>query len=329
MMSMLTKLASLKLTFAGLTWLVFHSVAVSQWPELTIPWLVLPLGLLSLNLLAAILSNRVFRSQAALLMFHIGLLCVLLLAGAGILLRFEGSVEVVEGGDFEPDQVTTRQRGWLHSSQLNKISFTQGPIEVRYRAGLLRDTTQTSVERHDGGLLVVGDRQGMRSNGYRFTTTFNKGFSVLLLWEGNDGSRSLGAVNFPSYPDLEWKQVNDWTTPAGEPLQLELKLADRVPEHQPWVLSSRDTPYRLAISSGADEIVNVGEGDVFNVDGGKVHVRDLRLWMGYRVDCNPVLPWLVVAAFLSLAALAVHVQQKFTGPVTSREGAVVGRRQEA
>ena len=65
------------------------------------------------------------------------------------------------------------------------------------------------------------------------------------------------------------------------------------------------------------------------VDGGKVHVRDLRLWMGYRVDRNPVLPWLVVAAFLSLGALAVHVQQKFTEPSASRGRAVVGRGQEA
>ena len=328
MMSPLRKIASLKLTFVVLCGLIVNAAAISRWPGAT-AWLVLPLGLLSLNLLAAILTNRVFRSQAALLMFHVGLLGVLLLAGAGILLRYEGSVEVVEGADFDRGQVTERQRGWLHAGQLSRIGFTQGLIEVRYRSGLLRDTTRTSVELDDGSVVVLGDRQGMRSNGYRFTTSFNKGFSVLLFWEGNDGSRALGAVNFPSYPDLEWKQVNDWTTPAGERLQLELMLAERVPEHEPWLLNSRNVRYRLAVSSGSNNIANVGEGDVFQVEGGKVRVRDLRLWMGYRVDYNPVLPWLVMAAFLSLGALAIHVQQKFTTRLTSSAGAVVGRGQEA
>ena len=328
MMPVVKYLASLKLTFAGLCWLLVNAAAVSRWPDST-AWLVLPLGLLSLNLLAAILSNRVFRSQAALLMFHIGLLCVLLLASAGILLRFEGSVEIVEGAEFEPRQITERKRGWLHSSQLDSIEFTQGPIEVRYRSGLLRDTTRSRVDIRDHGPVDIGDRQGVTAHGYRFLTTFNKGYAVLLMWEAADGDQSLGAVNFPSYPDLEWKQVNDWTTPAGEPLRVELVLADRMPEHRPWVLSSDDTRYRLAVSSGGDAIANVGEGGVLHVDGGKVHVRDLRLWMGYRVDYNPVLPWLVVAAFLSLAALAVHVQRKFSEPATIGGRAVVGRRQEA
>ena len=106
-------------------------------------------------------------------------------------------------------------------------------------------------------------------------------------------------------------------------------LPDRIPEQEPWVLGSHDTRYRLAVSSDGNAIADVGEGGVFRVDGGTVRVRDLRLWMGYRVDYNPVLPWLVVAAFFTLAALAVHVRQKFTVPVTSTTRAAVGQRQEA
>ena len=225
----------------------------------------LPLGLLSLNLLAAILSNRVFRSQAALLMFHIGLLCVLLLASAGILLRFEGSVEIVEGAEFEPRQVTERKRGWLHSGQLDSIEFTQGPIEVRYRSGLLRDTTRSRVEIRDHGPVDIGDRQGVTARGYRFLTTFNKGYAVLLMWEAADGDQSLGAVNFPSYPDLEWKQVNDWTTPGGETLRLELELPERAADSGSWTLASGDTRYRLAVSSDRFPASILDEGDVLEV----------------------------------------------------------------
>jgi hypothetical protein len=36
--------------------------------------------------------------------------------------------------------------------------------------------------------------------------------------------------------------------------------------------------------------------------------------MGYRIDYNPLLPWLLTAAFLSLGALAVHMAQKFRAP---------------
>jgi cytochrome c biogenesis protein len=321
-------MASLSLTFVGLCWLFVNAAAVSRWPDLT-GWLVLPLALLSLNLLAAIITNRVFRSQAALLTFHIGLLCVLVLAGAGIMLRFEGNVEIVEGAEFDPRLVNERRRGWLHSGELNDIGFVQGPIEVRYWEGLQRDTTSTSVEMKGRGRVGFGDRYGVTIHDYRFLTTSNKGYAVLLMWEDADGRQSLGAVNFPSYPDLEWKQVNDWTTPAGQVLNLELVLPDRAPKHEAWVLASDDMRYRLRVSDDSGVAAIVGQGDIFDVDGGRVRVTDLRLWMGYRVDYNPVLPWLVAAAFLSLAALAVHVQQKFKAPARSRARTIVGQGQEA
>ena len=189
--------------------------------------------------------------------------------------------------------------------------FSQGPIEVRYRPGLLRDTTHSSVEVDGLGPVEVGDRQGITSHGYRFLATFNKGYSVLLLWEGDDGSRSLGAVNFPSYPDQEWKQLNEWTTPTGEALRLELVLPERSPRDESWTLSSRGTRYSIAVTAEDNATDRFEEGDAFEVIGGKVHVHDLRLWMGYRIDYNPVLSWLAAAAFLSLGALALHVQRKF------------------
>ena len=328
MRSLVFKLASLKLTFFGMGWLMINAVAISRWSDAT-SWLVLPLSLLSLNLLAAILVNRTFRSQAALLLFHVGLLGVLVLAGAGLLLRFEGHVEVVEGAEFDPREVNVRSRGWLHAGGLEKVNFTQGPIEVRYRSGLLRDTTRTTVKLSDGRSVYVGDRQSVSPQGYRLMTTFNKGYSLLLSWEGDDGSRSLGAINFPSYPDLEWKQINAWTTPVGETVQLELSLPERAPDGDSWVLASGTTRYDVTVLRDGNTAMSVREGGAFRVKGGRVQIRDLRLWMGYRIDYNPVLSWLVAAAFLSLAALAVYVQQKFRAPQAGLERAAVGRRQAA
>jgi cytochrome c biogenesis protein len=318
MRSLLKSLASLRLTMVGLTGLIANSVAISQWPDAAIPWLVAPLSLLAVNLFAALLVRHAFRHQAALLLFHVGLLAVLMLVVVGVLLRFDGSVEVIEGEAFNAGAVTVRGAGWLHPDRLDRISFTQGPLEVRYRSGFQRDTTLSRViverEGEAGVRREIGDRQGFTAHGYRFMTTFNKGYSVLVLWRGSGGEEVIGAVNFPSYPSFDWKQVNDWTTPAGETMTFELLLAERVPDDSPWKLSSNDARYTVGLTGGSRAGETVAPGQSLAVEGGEITILDLRLWMGYRIDYNPLLPWLLTAAFLSLAALAVHMAQKFRAP---------------
>jgi len=315
MMSILKSMASLKLTMVGLAGLIANSFAISQWPDAAIPWLVLPLAVLALNLFAALLVRHSFRQQAALLLFHVGLLAVLMLVAAGVLLRFDGSIEVVEGTAFDASSVTDRGRGWLHPDRLRRVQFSQGPLEVNYRSALRRDTTHSRVlVSQPGGTDVrrdVGDRQGFTSNGYRFTTTFNKGYAVLVLWRDAAGNEAIGTVNFPSFPEFEWKQRKDWTTPAGEPLTFELKLAERVPEESPWTLRSRGVDFKVGVSGSSGAEGMIGRGQSVAVNGGAITILDLRLWMGYRIDYNPLLPWLLTAAFLSLGALAAHMAQKF------------------
>ena len=328
MRSLLKTLASLKLTLVGLVWLILYAVAVSQWPDGAIPWLVLPLALLALNLLAAILVNRTFRHQSALLVFHVGLLGVLILVAAGVLVRFDGQIELVEGERFDPAGVKAMSRGWLHPRRVQNVEFSQGPIEVRYVSGLRRDTTHSTLKLSDeGNSYTFGDRQGFSSHGYRFMTTPNKGFSVLLRWEDVDGNEGLGAVNFPSYPEFEWKQQNEWTTPSGEQLTLELDLKNSVPEDSAWVLNS-DVEFELLVRNEEGETLALARGDSLSIAGGRMTVADLRLWMGYRIDYDPFLSWLLAAAFLSLGALTVHVQQKFRAPRGATVSAL-GRQQEA
>lgn len=329
MSRLLLKLASLKLTFAGLVWLVLHSAAISQWPEQTIHWVVLPLALLALNLLAAILVNSSFRNQGALLLFHVGLLGIVVLVAAGIFVRFEGQVELIEGQHFEPAAVSVQSVGWLHRDTLGDVEFLQGPIEVNYVSGLRRGTTHSTLTMPGGKEKTIGDRRVHNSGDYRFKATFNKGFSLLLLWEGSDGSEALGAVNFPSYPEFEWKQQNDWTTPAGEPLVLDLALRSQVPDDEAWTLSSHDVDFDVVVRRSNGESVTLRPGESLNVEQGRITNTELRLWMGYRVDYDPFLPWLITAAFLALGALATHVQRKFRPRSLSRPVAAIGQRAKA
>ena len=67
---------------AGLAALIVNCVAISQWPEASLPWVVLPLSVLAANLFAALIVRHAFRQQAALLLFHVGLLAVLVLVAS-------------------------------------------------------------------------------------------------------------------------------------------------------------------------------------------------------------------------------------------------------
>jgi len=321
MTPLLKTIASLKLTLAGLAVLIVNSFAISQWPDAALPWLVVPLTVLAVNLLAALLVRHAFRQQAALLLFHVGLLAVLMLVAAGVLMRFDGSVEVVEGTAFDPAVVTPRGTGWLHPDRLDRVHFTQGPLEVTYLSGLRRDATHSRVlvSQADGTEVRrdIGDREGFTSNGYRFMTTFNKGYAVLVLWRDTEGREALGTVNFPSFPEFEWKQTNDWATPAGQSLTVELKLAEHAREESAWTLSSRGADYEVGFSGATLAATTVKPGEPVAVKGGEITIVDLRLWMGYRIDYNPLLPWLLTAAFLSLGALGVHMAQKFRVPRVS------------
>jgi hypothetical protein len=98
---------------------------------------------------------------------------VLILVAAGVLVRFDGSVEVVEGGSFDASTVTTRGSGWLHPDRLERVNFTQGPFEVHYLFGLQRDTTHSRVvvNQPDGisycGAMLTAVRRSVQSTSRR------------------------------------------------------------------------------------------------------------------------------------------------------------------
>ena len=59
--------------------------------------------------------------------------------------------------------------------------------------------------------------------------------------------------------------------------------------------------------------------------GGTLTVRELRPWMGYRIDAYPLLPWAFAAAMLAVLALAWHFQAKFRLLTPNRQPRSAGR----
>lgn len=310
---LVSKLASLVTTVIAMACLLLSALVVPRSDAIALSWLALPIGLLAVNLFAAILTNRAFRLQSALLLFHVGLFGILLLAGGGVLTRLDARVEIVEGERFDPERVQVVSAGWLYPGGFDAIDFVQGPVAVDYRDGLQRGRTQSEVRAAEGGTaMVIGDRRGLVAGGHRLLATFNKGYALLFEWRGDDGSRGLVAINLPSYPEYEWRQRNDWRTPAGEPLIVELVLGNRVPDSGPWTLSSLDPAYTVALERDDGSTLRLAEGRTVRLQGGTLTVADLRLWMGYRIDYDPFLPWLLATALLTLAALGWHFQRKFS-----------------
>ena len=121
----------------------------------------MPLVLLVLNLFAALLTNRSFRSQTGLLVFHVGLLLVFACIGLTVLLRYDGHVEVLQGAALDASQVTTVEQGWWHENRLGGIELYQGDVRINYLPGLNRQDTHSTIEyRADRGRHAY--REGRR-----------------------------------------------------------------------------------------------------------------------------------------------------------------------
>jgi len=312
MKTLLVRIASLKITLLGIVGMIALALATYRNPGFGTVWLAVPLAVLAVNLLAAILTNSAFRQQSALLVFHVCLLAVILLIGAELMIRFNGHVELVEGEAFDAQAVEIVQQGAWHRLALDQVNFVQGRIAVDYRPGLIRHNTRSNVTEAsaNGQSREFGDGNNVTFGSYRFSTTFNKGWALILRWSGDNGIVQRGAINFPSYPEFDWKQANDWTTPGGERVALELRL-DPVPSDTNWVLRSGESEFSVVINDARLDRHELKLGDSIRMQHGTLTVEDLRLWMGYRIDFNPLLPWIFASAMLALFALAVHFQLKF------------------
>jgi len=285
-------------------------------PVVDIGITALPIAVLALNLLAAIATNRSFRTQTGLLVFHIGLLLVFVLAGLSVLTRFDGHVEVVQGGSFDARDVEVTEQGWLYDGNLADVQFVQRDIQVDYLPGLVRQRTRSTIEyMSTNGVpqrMTIGDSRGAEFAGYRLLATFNKGLALILRWEGNDGDVRYGAVHFPSYPQYDWKQVTEWLTPAGQQVEMTIEFAEPVvrPNEQ-WVLRRPQVAFAVHTSGTDMPTVVTRLGESIDVTGGSIRIDDLRMWMAYRVDYFPFLPWLFAAAMLAIGGLVAHFGSRY------------------
>lgn len=315
MTRILRPLASLRLTLAVLLALglaVLYAYVGEAGSGLM---LVPPLFLLSLNLIAAVATNPVFRGWSALLVFHLALIAIVLLLAAGRLTYLKGHVELAEGEEFG-GTLTEVDAGPWHWSGLSKVHFINEGFRITYAAGLQRENTRNTVRYTDAGgvwqTMEIGDQTPLVLSGYRFYTSHNKGFAPAFLWHGKRAPGPvLGTVHLPSYPINEYRQALDWQLPGSG-----VKIWSMLQFNEVILDPEKKSEFRMPRQHKM--IVRIGDlrremqpGDAIDLPEGRLEYQGLRTWMGYTVFYDWTIHWLLAACVLAVAAMSWHFYCKF------------------
>ncbi len=314
----LQALGSPRLTLALLVLVALAVIAHAQAAGGRAEALALAFGLAAAHLAAALATQPRLRADLALFVFHLALLALLALAALGRLTALTGTLELATGEIFD-GQLLTRDAGPLHPDRLSRLRFVNDGFSIDYAAGWRRGRTANDVRvfGEEGRIarLTIGDIDPLVLEGYRFYTTPNKGFALVLRWIPRDGHAiERGNVHLPAYPMNEHRQAQSWRIPGTSREAWVMLDLD-----EPAIDPSRDSRFRLP---GAHRLVLVtgGErrelrpGEMAAVPEGVLVYEGLTAWMGYKVFYDPTLPWLVTAAAVAIAALSVFFWRRFGRP---------------
>lgn len=314
-MNFLRRLASLKFTVFGMGLLALGAMAIYGNPADIPAWvLTVPLALLAANLLAAIVTNVRINQQPGLLVFHVCLLALVLLVGVGRLTYLDSHVELPLGAGFTPDKMLEVQKGVLHSGNLDKVNFIQGPFTVNYAAGMQRGRTfshvQVQTPTGEWQEKIIGDDRPLVLEGYRFYTTHNKGFATVLTWKPNQGEAQTGVINMPSYPLFDYKQDNRWLPPhSNAEIKFWLQVKTGLDEKKSWILDYRNSSGVLVVTH-KDQRSEIQLGESVTLDGGVLTFDKLTMWMGYRIFYDPTIQWMFFVSIAGVLGLGHYFWKK-------------------
>lgn len=315
MLRFVKKFASLKITLTGMCLLCVGAVLSYGNPQGTSIWvLVIPMIILAVNLMAAIATNPRINQQPGLLVFHVSLLLLLSLAAIGRLTHIDAHLELVAGTEFDPGKLIEVRAGPLHSGNIEKVHFVQGSYTVQYAPGLKRGLTHSNVkvEVRPGQWedRVVGDDRPLLVQGYRFYTTFNKGFSPILTWIPKNGEPVTGAINMPSYPLFDYKQDNRWVPPnSSAEIKFWLQLDTGMDINKSWVLDGKNSTGTLIVTT-PEKRHEVQVGQSVALEKGVLRFDALTTWMGYRLFYDPTIQWMFFVAILGVLGLSHYFWKK-------------------
>lgn len=305
---MLSWISSRKTTILLIFLLLFVLFSRSQFNVKSELLLVFCLGALFLHLVVSLLRHfPVFKRKRGALIFHVGLLLLLLGAMWGRLTYFQGYFELAEGESFRGDFLQSHQ-GPLHRYGLRGFILQQGPIRTRYspRGRLEEVESQVGLFHPAAGASPweISYRRPLKYRGYRFYYSKNRGYSLVFSYRPSTspGPDPKGTVHLPSYSVYGRSQENIFS-PPGSGFRIKARLLLGRPGRP---LSPVPDP-RVEISyydTGAvfrETVLSPGEG--VPLGSGRLTFYEVRLWNGYIVSYDPSLIVLLMASGLMVSGL--------------------------
>lgn len=311
----LRALASLRLTLLILV-LLGAAIAYAYLTHRHATWmLAVPFALFGLNLIAAIATHPAFRRQVPLLGFHLALIALVVLIALSRLTYLKGHIELTDGEWFD-GTLTEHEAGAWHRNTLERVRFSNESFSIHYAQGVRRGPTRNQVRYVDEAGVAhngeIGDSDPLLLEGYRFYTSFNKGFAPVFAWQSKGTTAwQRGSVHLPAYPLHEYRQALEWTPPGSSValwtlLQIDETLIDparsfsfRIPEKHRVIVRVGDARHELL------------PGQRLDLPQGSLVYEGLRTWMGYQVFYDWTIPWLLASCCVAVLCLAAHFWSKF------------------
>lgn len=272
--------------------------------------LAVPFALLTINLLAAILTNRRFRADLPLLVFHLALLALVVSLVAARLTYFEGQATVTSSTTFD-GQLLGEESGPLHQRTIDRVRFVNLGFTENFPERGTFHATYNRVRWHtaDGKVQTadIGDDVPLIIDGYRIYTTRHRGFSPLFRWQTPDGRDEFGTVQLRDSNNEAFAGANDWTLPTGQQAWLMVDQDASAPAETTSArirsnLGARTNKHRIILRIGDDRHI-LAPGDQLTLGDGTLTYVRLDSWMGYRIVSDPTKPWLIACVGLAVLSL--------------------------
>lgn len=270
--------------------------------------MVIPFSLLTINLLAAIATNRRFRTDLPLLVFHLALLAMIITFVMARLTYFEGQATVTAGAGFEGEMLS-EESGALHARRLDEVSFTNlgftenFPARGHYHATYNRVSWQAADG--DTHTADIGDDVPLILHGYRIYTSRHRGFSPVFRWQKADGTDEWGTVQLRDNNGGDFASANDWVLPDGEKawLMMDFDAAESTGGAHSRINFGIDAQHHQLILRIGDERHTLTPGQTLPRPGGMLTYVRPGSWMGYRIVADPTKPWLIGSVALTVMSL--------------------------
>jgi hypothetical protein len=266
-----------------------------------------PFALLVVNVGAAIVVHRRFRTDLPLLLFHLALLALVALAALARLIYMEGTTSLTSGDAFDGHLLTER-RGPLHVGRLAELHFANdGFVEDRAARHRLHATYNRVRWQDDAGRwhpAQIGDDRPLLLKGYRIYTSDHRGFSPLLHWRTAAGGDEYGSVQLNDQVDGAVAPVKEFALPHGPTvwLMLDFEASAAAPRQTRAELLGGLRPHALVLRAGEARHV-LRPGQSVELAGGTLTYVRLDSWMGYVLSYDPTRPWIMATVAIGVFSL--------------------------